>query len=87
MEKDIAIINALMIPHGVDAYDWIDARKAWKRIRAKLEESPTKSPNTARDAIRQAYECGYERGHNDTVESQYGDVQGKADEYIVELHP
>ena len=35
--------------------------------------------------VREAYICGYERGHNDTVESCYCDPASVADEYIAGL--
>ena len=34
--------------------------------------------------VKEAYICGYERGHNDTVESCY-DPESVADEYIAEV--
>ena len=35
--------------------------------------------------ILQAYICGYERGHDDTVESCYGNIEVKADDYLEDL--
>ena len=34
--------------------------------------------------IEQAYICGYERGHDDTVESCYGNYEEKAEDYANE---
>ena len=34
-----------------------------------------------RKEIEQAYTSGYERGHDDTVESSYGGIEEKAEEY------
>ena len=37
------------------------------------------------DAIK-AYIAGYEQGHNDTVESCYGNYEEKAEEYVEEKY-
>lgn len=36
--------------------------------------------------LKQSFECGYELGHNDTVESCYGDIEEKAEDYIKEIN-
>lgn len=38
-----------------------------------------------RKLVKEAFEAGYESGHNDTVESQYGDAGELADEYVDDL--
>ncbi len=35
--------------------------------------------------LEQSYICGYEKGHDDTVESSYGGYEEKAEEYVKEL--
>ena len=37
------------------------------------------------EAVKQAFIFGYEKGHNDTVESGYGYIEDKANDYWEEL--
>lgn len=39
---------------------------------------------TTENIVLKAYMAGYEQGHNDTVENQYGYIDEKADNYLSE---
>ncbi|MBE3142693.1 MAG: hypothetical protein IMZ61_02060 [Planctomycetes bacterium] len=63
------------------------AISAWEKEGSKLHAiiAGQKETNGAMDAIRQAYDSGYSKGHNDTVESTYSPEQS-CDDYITEQH-
>ena len=58
-------------------HDVETAQALTKKITALAEERD-------KERIKEAYISGYESGHNDTVESSYGDSAEKADEYLEE---
>ena len=60
------------------------------KIDKAISDIPTQSlakhdAETISDVVVDAYTCGYERGHNDTVESQYGDAEDLAQDYLDEI--
>jgi hypothetical protein len=55
-----------------------------------LYTAPPPSAEDAKDAAREAYKAGYQRGHNDTVEGCYNfccvEENECADEWLAEYH-
>ena len=90
---EVELIDAVFAGGIMDylGYDGQIEREA-SMIKTLLEELQRKIKDPSRDAsiaaqtradkIRDAFEAGYSRGHNDTVESCVVDMRQAADEYL-----
>jgi hypothetical protein len=65
----------------IEDWKWNEAKKHIDELYTILERSDN-NDYEASPKLSQAYIEGYERGHNDTVEGEYGYVDEKAKDWL-----